>query len=521
MITKERSNEKIQKLLDVLGVILILLVVHFVVGAFNGKWPWSGNPYNSYALQAAAWLDGHLDLGMNIEYLELAVFEGKYFVSFPPFPSYVLLPFAYFYGSNTPDGWIAFFAMILGAIYALRIAWEYLGAGAKSVFWTAFLYVGTNVLYITLDGQVWFIAQSFALTLSLMAIFYAIKGKGGWSLFFWGCSVGCRPLQILYFPLLFYILYKYLKKECPERTLFSMIKEKFYWAIPVCIIALSYMMLNYARFGSPLEFGHNYLPEFTREENGQFHPSYVWNNIKSLFRLPTKGENGVLSFSKFDGSCIFLVIPMFVSYLIYYIRKFIRRQNIDKMFLIVLPVLVIVHIVALCSHRTMGGFHFGHRYINDVLPYLYWGVLIFAGTPGRKKVTQTEEELISVEIEEEMNIQPEEDGTQDNEVFFVADEIEAEQMDELESIATSTETLDEENVSDLLENSTEDLADFETTTATTSDNLTEDTTNTITKTILVEDPEQTDYTYTLHFALCFLGLALNIVGTIATNMGWV
>lgn len=492
MRTKERSNEKIQKLLDVLGVILILLVVHFVAGAFNGKWPWSGNPYNSYALQAAAWVNGHLDLGMNIEYLELAVFEGKYFVSFPPFPSYILLPFAFFYGSNTPDGWIAFFAMILGAIYALRIAWEYLGAGAKSVFWTAFLYVGTNVLYITLDGQVWFIAQSFALTLSLMAIFYAIKGKGGWSLFFWGCSVGCRPLQILYFPLLFYILYTYLKNEHPERTLFSMIKEKFYWAIPVFLIALSYMLLNYARFGSPIEFGHNYLPEFTREENGQFHPDYIWNNIKSLFRLPVKGENGVLTFSKFDGSCIFLVIPMFVSYLIYYIRKFIRRQKIDKMFLIVLPLLVMVHIVALCSHRTMGGFHFGHRYINDVLPYLYWGILIFAGTPGRKKVVQTDMETISVDAENEINISSEEEETEISETFSAKEEVETEQMVDF-AIESDTETTQTNNL--VIETDNEET--------------------------LIEDPEQTDYTYTLHFALCFLGLALNIVGTIATNMGWV
>ena len=172
------QQKRIQQTMDLLGVLLIILAVHSVVGAFNGKWPWSGNAYNSYLLQAESWLQGRLDLGQNYEYLELAIFNNKFYVSFPPFPSYVLLPFVAILGRQTPEGWIAFFSMLLGAFYALRIAWKYLGCGAKAVFWTSFLYIGTNVLYITLDAGVWFIAQNFALTLSLMAIFYALENKG-------------------------------------------------------------------------------------------------------------------------------------------------------------------------------------------------------------------------------------------------------------------------------------------------------------------------------------------------------
>ena len=84
------TKTKYQKAMDVTAVFLIILAVHFVIGAFNGKWPWSGNPYNSYLLQALSWLDGRLDLGSNYEWLELAIYNGKYFVSFPPFPSICL-----------------------------------------------------------------------------------------------------------------------------------------------------------------------------------------------------------------------------------------------------------------------------------------------------------------------------------------------------------------------------------------------------------------------------------------------
>ena len=61
---------------------LALLGTFWVIAAFAGQWPWQSNPYNSYALQTDSWLKGRLDLGQNYEWLELAIYQGKYFVSF-------------------------------------------------------------------------------------------------------------------------------------------------------------------------------------------------------------------------------------------------------------------------------------------------------------------------------------------------------------------------------------------------------------------------------------------------------
>lgn len=484
--TSNLQQRKRKQAMDVAALFLIILAVHFVVGAFTGTWPWSGNAYNSYLLQTLSWLEGRLDLGQNYEWLELAIYQDKFFVSFPPFPSFVYLPFAIIFGDKTPEGWIAFFVMLLGAFFALRLAWHYLGTGAKAVFWSAFLYVGTNVLYVTLDAGVWFIAQSMALTLSLMAIFYAVKGKGGLSLFFWGCSVGCRPLQVLYAPILLYILYRGLKKEHPDYNLFTMIKKRFYWAIPVCIVALSYMILNYARFGSIAEFGHNHLPCYNRDETRQFNLEYIKNNLPSLLRLPEKTDNGTLHFSIFNGNCIFLVSPIFASYFIYLIRKFIRKQKIDRFLLVNIPVMVCLHILALCAHDTMGGFHFGHRYINDTLAYVYLAVMMFAGTTEtwKKKTTA------NLELSEE-----------------------AEPIETLDT--ASNEELDSDTPNASIEDSTEEaepIQDTETLAATT---VTEETSSETEETIT------SDYTYCLHYGLCFLGVTLNVVGTIATNMGWI
>lgn len=539
------QHRKWKPAMDVVALFLIILAVHFVIAAFSGKWPWSANSYNSYLLQTLSWLEGRLDLGQNYEWLELAIFEDKFFVSFPPFPSYVYLPFALIFRERTPEGWIAFFVMLLGAFYALRIAWHYLGTGAKAVFWSAFLYVGTNVLYVTLDPGVWFIAQSMALTLSLMAIFYAVKGKGGFSLFFWGCSVGCRPLQVLYAPVLLYILYRGLKKEHPDYNLWTMIQKRFYWAIPVCIVALSYMILNYARFGSIAEFGHNYLPCYTRDETRQFNMEYIKNNLPSLFRLPEKMDNGTLHFSIFNGNCIFLVSPVFVSYFIYLIRKFIHRQKIDRFLLIAIPVLVCMHVLGLCAHDTMGGFHFGHRYINDTLAYVYLAVMMFAGTKEtwKTKNTETLKHSGQTETAQHMTMNSDTDTFSNTNTASVTEAFSDIETDSDTNTASVTEAFsDMETNSDAKSfSSTETTDDINTTILETSDELEitnttknyDDTelTENVETSIIIADAENLDctkeatiaddYTYCLHYGLCALGMALNIVGTIATNMGWI
>ena len=108
---------------DYISILLLCLcvtAVFFVAWTFTGQWPWKSQAYNSYILQAQSWLEGRLDLGRDYPYLELAIFNNKYYVSFPPFPSYVMLPFLLI-GWNSCDSMIAFAVSLLGAVYAFNI----------------------------------------------------------------------------------------------------------------------------------------------------------------------------------------------------------------------------------------------------------------------------------------------------------------------------------------------------------------------------------------------------------------
>lgn len=104
--------------------VLIVSGIYIIIYLYSDK-VLSPNPYNSYTKQCIAWLNGRLDLGQNYPWLELAFFEGKYYVSFPPFPSYAFLPFVLFFGENNPESLLNILVALVGVIYCTRTATKY------------------------------------------------------------------------------------------------------------------------------------------------------------------------------------------------------------------------------------------------------------------------------------------------------------------------------------------------------------------------------------------------------------
>ena len=295
---------------SILTLCLTVLAVFFIIWTFTGKWFWLSQSYNSYILQAQAWKDGRLSLLENYSHLEIATYEGKYFVSFPPFPSYIMFPFVLM-GFNNCDGFIALISALAGVSYAFLICRHFDIKTERAMLLSLLLTIGSNWLFTAQASWVWFIAQNLAFTLSLMAIYYALKKKCGLCLALWACAVGCRPFQVLYLPIILYLIYD------SEISIIDNIKLQWKSAIPMLIIAVSYMALNYARFENPLEFGHNYLPEFIEAENGQFSFAYISENIKTLFRLPEISFTDKWVYQEFNGTNIFIISPIFLSFIIY------------------------------------------------------------------------------------------------------------------------------------------------------------------------------------------------------------
>ena len=353
---------------------LCVLAVMTVTACFTGYWPLSGNPYNSYTLQACAWLQGRLDLGMDYSWLELAIHEGKYYVSFPPFPSFVMLPLALFFGANASETLVCWIVVMLGVIQAVRIYRSVCGSNLSLYLYVLFLFLSTGFMFIAQTGWVWFMAQSFCFTLCLSAVAASLNGRGGWSLCFWACAVGCRPLVALFFPVLICLL----RARTPQRSWGRWLKEHWTWILPPLVIALIYMILNYARFGNPLEFGHNYLPEF-QKYGKQFSLSYVSDHLLTLLRFPAFNERGRMVPEYMDTYCFFIMNPLYITFLASLANAVLHRDESAPVrhLRIWIPLLTVAHLLVTCMHRTLGAFQWGNRYLLDALPFLFVGILLF------------------------------------------------------------------------------------------------------------------------------------------------
>lgn len=360
------------------GIIVItsVLLYLFLMCWLTGYGPLKQNVYNSYALQADSWRQGRLDLGQDYPYLELAVYNGKYYVSFPPFPSYILFPLTFIFGSNTPDALLMWFISLLSAGYLYRLALQFRLSEPLSALTTLTVILGSNATFNMLNPGAWFFAQNLCFLLAVMTIYYASNGKGGWALFFWACSVGCRPMQIFFLPVVLLILYIGEKKKSPELSGKKIVSNKIYWGIPAGCVALTYMVLNYLRFGSIIEFGHNYLPEFIRAEHGQFSVKYMSENLKSLLHFFQFDESGKIVIDHFGNLSFMLASPCVIFAILTLLACILKKEYRIVIFQSGIIACAIAYLAVTIMHKTRGGWHFGNRYANDILPWIYLATVL-------------------------------------------------------------------------------------------------------------------------------------------------
>ena len=325
--------------------------------------------HDSYTLMALAWRRGRLSLGQDYPWLELAVFGGDWYVSFPSVPALVMLPLTFLFGENTPNTLVTGLYLLGAYIAGYHLARRFRGP-AEACFLALFMALGSNMLDLSLTGDVWYQAQ----LLSFLLVTCCALGMTGdcprdWALGL-AClalSVGCRPFQAVYAPFALAALYRKLDtrgRRSPGRTLAAMLP----YLIAPALVALALGWYNWARFGNPLEFGHNYLPEFTRDpESPQMALKYIGPNAANLLRLPYF-ENGRLEFVRFNGFAFYLANPIYVSAAVAMAQKAVRRRW-DALDSLLLAGFVLELFMTL-MHKTLGGWQFGARYLADLVPML-------------------------------------------------------------------------------------------------------------------------------------------------------
>ena len=342
-----------------------------------GKSPTGSSGYYTYTLQALAWRKGHISLGQDYPWLELATYNGDWYVSFPPVPSVPLFFLTFLFDANTPDNLLVKLYVLTGclAVYHMLRRADYSKASAAG--FALLCSFASCLMALTTDGAVWYQAQTLAFGLTCLSLAAMLSKRITLSLFCYALAVGCRPFNALYgLPLLAFYL-----SDCRGEELTT--KKTILRALPGVLLGLgvaaAYMAYNAARFGNPLEFGHNYLPEFSWQGGVQFSLSHIPNNAKTfLWGLPFHTENGSWVLSKF-GFCFLLANPALLLLLILMIRDaLLRRFTWIKG---AVAFCFALHLFLLLLHRTFGGFQFGARYTCDLLPY----AALYLALPGHAR----------------------------------------------------------------------------------------------------------------------------------------
>lgn len=364
-------------------LLLALMLTMASLHLFMGFPMFNPSPYNSYLHQAMAWRSGQMHLPQDVPHLELAIYEGQYYVSFPPVPTIPNLLLSYVFGWQVPDGLLVKAYLLLCAILIYLFLKKNGFSETKSALWSFLICTASSALPLFLDGAVWYQAQTLSLLLTIAAIYYMDSNRPSIGLICYALAVGCRPFNVLYGPVLFYCWYK--KQPLQEAGgLWNASKPLLAGVFSGLLIAALYAWYNWARFCHVLEFGHNHLPEFSFQGGTQFSLDHLASNARVfMLGLPFYLEQGALTFHLF-GFSLFLANPILLLLMFWFISGLSRRQTLFTTLIILF--FFALHLLALMMHRTFGGFQYGARYAVDLLPW----ALLMLGVRRQKNITLPE-----------------------------------------------------------------------------------------------------------------------------------
>lgn len=282
-----REDGRKRRLAIALGIYVLSVIVYAVVAGPDRLL--QHTPFNHYAHLARAWLDGRQDLaGGAPAYAQgndFAVFEGKTYISFPPFPAVLMLPLVALAGEpeNFQDGqfivWLAGIgpAILFLVLETLRREKRSSRSELENAALALVFAFGTVYFFVAVQGTVWFAAHVVGIGLSAAFLLVALGGKRPWLA---GTILACawltRPTTLLIAPL---FAYEVLRRETLAEALDDAHGLRALWSalsrvdrgklataiakfsVPIVAAMLLASWMNYARFHrfSPSAFGHEYL----------------------------------------------------------------------------------------------------------------------------------------------------------------------------------------------------------------------------------------------------------------------
>ena len=366
-------------------------------------------PFNHYALLANAWLHGRQNLpggppayAQNNDFVD---HDGKTFISFPPFPAMLMVPFVKLAGSaeDFRDGqfviWLAGLAPA-----ALFLALEKLRRTARSprsesenwVLSLLFAF-GTVYFFTAVEGTVWFAAMVVAAALQAFYVLFALDAErpllAGAML---GCAYLTRPTMLAAAPLFALEALRVsvqggLPSEGPwlarARDTFSRLdfrglaRRYVLFAVPILLAFAIVAWMNWTRYGraTPIYFDHQFLAVAWRARmakwGGQFSYHFLAKNLgiclTSLPWLPPKSDPtqfGAPFKINEHGLALWFTTPLYFWLL--WPKRFDGQPDRKWLYAIV-ALSALVPVAMGFLYQNSGWRQFGWRFSNDYAVLLF------------------------------------------------------------------------------------------------------------------------------------------------------
>ncbi|HSP18767.1 MAG TPA: hypothetical protein VLQ79_04585, partial [Myxococcaceae bacterium] len=367
-----------------------------------------------FVYQAKAFLEGRVDLdpevlpnledwacvreagGVKTRCSRPVLPTDRWYVSFPPFPALLMLPFVAVNGYQLND---TSFGVMLGALAitlfymlarALARRGELLRSESEALALAGVLGFGTLLFSCAIRGEVWFLAEVLGVVLTCLYLRAAVgASRPVLAGVLWSMATLTRT------PLVFTGLFFLLEVLTPGpwarlEQLRVALRNPRPWLKPVLAfaagaapLALLGLAFNWVRFGSPAEFGHRFL--FDNRVNadidahGLFSPAYLGRNLQAAFLMLPRVQGSPLRLS-YDPQGLSLLVTMPWLVLLVFPRA---RPRLHW------PVWLTVAVCALPGlfYQNTGYMQFGFRFSLDYTPYLVL-LLGLSGWSFRKPLVQ-------------------------------------------------------------------------------------------------------------------------------------
>ncbi|HBQ18125.1 MAG: hypothetical protein RLP09_42860 [Sandaracinaceae bacterium] len=378
------------------------------------------SPNNHFAHLAESWLNGELSVlgGRPPGFNDWACVDSetgevcppiaqhraepryRWYVSFPPFPAAVLAPAVAIFGTDFSDPliWALLAGLAPAFLYVLlrRLREEELSPRSprEDLSLVTVFAFGSVYFFTSVQGSVWFSAHVVASLLLVLFLYWSIGLKNpilaGLML---GLCFMTRPSTAPW--ALFFLLEAMRHFRRPEpRTLHDgasiwrrawvwlletdwrrVIKPCLLFAAPILAIGGVAMWMNAARFGSPFEFGHEFLMIRWRpriEKWGLFNFHYFAKNLAvMLAAFPWLSALPPYVMISRHGLALWITSPNLVPAL--------WPKKVSPLMVGLFIGTALVAILDLC-YQNSGWVQFGYRFSLDYMP----GLVVLLALSGRR-----------------------------------------------------------------------------------------------------------------------------------------